>query len=413
MNKPERTLYVADAVRDAVGTDFRPGGVLVERDPLRVVAVGSPESLAGGGEVVRLEGRLLLPAMVNAHAHLELTSLGRRAYEAEGGFFGWVEMLRGMAEGLHEKPEAAGSAYRRSVEEGLKQSWAAGVGAIGDIASHEVAAELRLEAGVLGVTFLELFGIGAPHHDAALARIARGAPEGVGWQPHAPYSAGQAVYAAAARSGRPVATHFCELLEELALVARGDGACRQFLERIGRWPGDGEWRYCQGWSPAYWMEGAMRRTPWLLAHAHYLDDRDVLLLADTGASVAYCPVAADYFGHPHGGREGHRYRELLERGVNVCLGTDGLLCQPEDEADPLGVWPQMVRLWERDGADAGLLLGMATVNGARALALDPGLFTFEAGLLAGLASVEIGSNGSGDPLESALSGRKRLSMVPV
>ncbi len=91
-------------------------------------------------------------------------------------------------------------------------------------------------------------------------------------------------------------------------------------------------------------------------------------------SIAYCPIASEYFGH-----RGHRYRELLARGVNVCLGTDSMLCQPPDEPQPHGILAQMRRLLERDDVAPGLLLAMATVNGAKALGLPAGTATLRPG----------------------------------
>lgn len=400
VNNAGRKVYVASWVRDASGVTLSPGAVVVEEDPLRVVAVGDPDSLRGEGEVEELGDVVLMPAMVNAHVHLELSGLGRWAYDPEKGFFGWARRIGELSAEI--RADGEGEAYLSAVREGLRLSREAGVAAVGDIATCSSALSERLSSGMLGVTFMELFGLGEPYHGEALDRIALGVGEGAGWQPHAPYSAGQAVYEAAARSGLPVSTHFSELPAELEFVAHAEGACRVFLETIGKWARDTEARYCQGWSPAYWMEPALRARPWLLAHAHYVDDRDILLLAQTGASVAYCPVAGAYFGHPRGGREAHRYREMLEAGVNVCLGTDSLVCQGEDEAQPLGIWGQMRFLWERDGTDPGLLLEMATVRGARALGLDEGLFSLSEGPIAGLISVEVGSGGAEDGLKEAL-----------
>ncbi|MEQ9461350.1 MAG: amidohydrolase family protein [Phycisphaeraceae bacterium] len=408
----DRTVYLAAGVRDARGVNLSPGAVVVEgSDPVTVVAVGSPEELRGAGRVVDLGDRLLMPAMVNAHAHLELTSLGPRPYEAEGGFFGWVSGVRERSGDLHQEPEAETSVYRASLRDGLRQSRLAGVAAVGDVATYDLAAAERLRSGLLGVTFLELFGVGDPHHRAALERVHRGAPEGAGWQPHAPYSASHSLYGAAAWSGRPVCTHFCELIEEVQFVAHADGPCRQFLESIGRWSPEAEPRYRQGWSPAYWMEPALRARPWLLAHAHYLDDRDIMLLADTNASVAYCPVAADYYGHPQQGREPHRYQELIAAGVNVCLGTDSIVCQPNKAVQPLGILGQMRRLHRRDGANPQLLLEMATVRGARALGLDEGLFTLSKGPVAGLVSVALGQASSQDALGRVLDHDEPVSLV--
>src|SRR5690606_17270088 len=111
----------------------------------------------------------------------------------------------------------------------------------------------------------------------------------------------------------------------------------------------------------------LREQPWLLAHCNEVQDTHITLLAECGASVAYCPIASEYFGHPHRGV--HRYRDMLDADVNVCLGTDSIVCQPAGEPQPLGIFAQMRRLHRRDGTDPATLLAMATINGIKALDL--------------------------------------------
>ena len=390
------------------GADARPGapsetdtvvvreGRVIDAGPLTLMrrAHGTPAAIH------TRPGHLLLPGLINAHAHLELTAIGPQPYE--GDFVGWVAMLRrhwpdaesgaAGAGGVGVAPFAKGpdpAWFAGAAKSGARSAAAAGVQAVGDIARFDAARAARVVAGLGGITFIELFGLGPPHHATALARAAQPAD---GFQPHAPYSAGPAVFAAAVASGRPVCTHLAETPEEARFVAEATGPFRDLLERIGKWsPGFAD-AYRAGRSPVQWMAPHLRRVPWLLAHANYVDDADIALLAETGASVAYCPVASEYFGH-----RGHRYRDLLDAGVNVCLGTDSVVCQPPG-ADPtqwLSVLPQMRHLYRRDGADPARLLEMATGRGRRALGLEDAVTR--------LCVVPIDGDG-GDPLAAALRG---------
>lgn len=220
------------------------------------------------------------------------------------------------------------------------------------------------------VSYLEWFGLGPPWDVIALAGMSADSDAwtGYGHQPHAPYSAGPSVYAAASAAGQrglPVCTHLAESHDEARFVSRGDGPFRDMLEGIGKWDDAYAAHYGQGLSPVRWMEPYLRATPWLVAHGNYVDDDDLSLLAETNTSVAFCPIASAYFLH-----EGHRYREMLDAGINVCLGTDSVVCQPPEEAQPLGVLPQIRFLYHRDGTDPDTLFRMATMNGRRALRLD-------------------------------------------
>ena len=88
------SLHLASAIRDAAGVSARPGAVAVRGN--RIVASGAP------GDVRRALDRrpdttidhgdvLLLPAFVNAHAHLDLTAIGPRPFS--GSFVDWVGVV--------------------------------------------------------------------------------------------------------------------------------------------------------------------------------------------------------------------------------------------------------------------------------------------------------------------------------
>src|SRR5205823_6032319 len=62
----------------------------------------------------------------------------------------------------------------------------------------------------------------------------------------------------------------------------------------------------------------------LLAHVNYCDDDELEILSRGRASVIYCPRTHAYFGHPP-----HRWREMLDRGVNVAIGTDSCASSPD------------------------------------------------------------------------------------
>ena len=194
-----------------------------------------------------------------------------------------------------------------------------------------------------------------------------------GLQPHAPYSVSADGYAACVATGLPLSTHLAELAEEAELVGSGSGPMRAMLEETGLWGpeleavyGGGTGAGGAGRSPVAWLrphlEAAAGR--FVVAHANHVDDDDIATLAATRTSVAFCPVPSAYFGH-----RDHRYREMLDAGVNVALGTDSALCQPVDEPQPHGVWAQARLLFHRDAADPATLVRMATANGFAALGL--------------------------------------------
>ncbi len=420
--------YRVAAARDALGTYARPAVVIVEGG--RIVAVGHPQNtlIPSGVRVVDLPRILVLPAFVNAHAHLDLTAIGPRLYD--GDFAHWLRSV------IDQGPVQEGQ-ITRAVAQGVALSHGSGTGYLGDITSRSAAVTGRRLAGHLpGVTYLECFGLGgrqstaiaqlgsqldglradlaarrlrsAPSHQSDGAGSTQASDGGLvlGIQPHSPYSVGPDLYAAAAalacEHGYRLSTHLAETMAEVRFVRDADGPMADLVRELGRWD---DAIKPTGQHPIDWLAPALERAPWLLAHCNYVEDHHIPLLARCRASVAYCPVASDYFGHhqPKCNRV-HRYRDMLAGGVNVCLGTDSIICQPPNEVQPLGIGAQMRHLYRRDGTDPDTLLAMATVNGLRAMGFESSLASLGIGVPARLVGVRIDPNDVVDPLVGALKG---------
>ncbi|MFW6060051.1 MAG: amidohydrolase family protein [Phycisphaeraceae bacterium] len=416
-------IYRAGAVRDARGCDARPGVVAVADS--RVLYAGPerdlPRGLRDGASVVDRTAELLMPALVNAHAHLDLTDLDRRPYDRERGDF--TNWLRGVIDDRPQTPDAITDA----VHHGLRLSREAGVGWLGDVggsvdaiyARRQAPAGLRLP----GVSYLECFGLGntgkevARQVDQALdpldfeVKVAgwpRGAVLGVG--PHAPYSVGKPLYQALAglsqRRIYRLCTHLAESAEELEFVRDAAGPMAELLRELGKWS---DAVRPTGMHPVKLLAPALRRGRWTVVHCNYVEDEHIEILERSGASVVYCPVASDYFGFPREGK--HRYRDMLEAGVNVCLGTDSILCQPAEEKQPLGILPQMRYLYRRDGIAPDELLAMATTHGLQALDFDDRDATLQPRGAAAFTAVPIDVEDETDPLVQALDGDAPATLI--
>lgn len=389
------TAYLASAVRDAAGVNQSPGAVALAAG--RIVAAGEVETvkkaLPADARIIELPGRLLIPGLVNAHAHLDLTNIGHLPYA--GSFIEWVKTI------IRRRPREAAD-IADAVQRGAQLSRAAGVLTIGDIAGDLPALEALARSGLAGVSFIELLGLdeGSVDH---LHRISRavaspalaGSAVRPGIQPHAPYSTGPFIYGPAQRLARqvhaPLSTHLAETPEEAQFVADAAGPFRDLLEQMGKWDDRLLDHYGQGYSPVDWLARHITG-PILLAHCNYVGDDQIRLMAARDWSVAYCPRASDYFGH-----RGHRYRDMLEAGVNVCLGTDSIVCH-----GTLSVLDEMRHLFGRDGVSPGLLLKMATTSGMRGLGLEPEQATFAPGASPGVVAVSYDPRSAVDPLEQVL-----------
>lgn len=398
----EVILIRAAMVIDAASVRASPGVVLIERG--RLVAAGSAQSIGSPGvtRVVDLTRSVLIPGLVNAHAHLDLTHVGPVNYG--GDFVNWIQHVR-----AGRAADEAGIAA--AVRRGVALADAGGTAMIGDIAGvgSLIPAQVLRESGAAGVSFVEVFGIGRSQR-AAVERIhclaaghAGGGSVRVGVQPHAPYSCGPDVYRAAAASGLPCATHLAETLDEAMFTRHGRGMFADLLRSIGVWDDS---IVPTGLHPVEHVRAALAAARFVAAHVNYIEPRHLPLLAGWGVSVAYCPRASAYFGHPAPGNAPHRYRDMLEAGVNVCLGTDSILCL--DTPDRISVLDDMRLLFRRDGTDVRTLLRMATINGAAAMGFDPSRVTLspgapgECGAERSILAIDLPDWWEGDPLEGVM-----------
>jgi aminodeoxyfutalosine deaminase len=384
------------------GLSIAPASMLLgqARDQkLRVIARGRPTDIDHHPDAVLAKRiswphAVVLPGLVNAHAHLDLTHIGPRNYDANRGFVGWVEMVRTLR--LNNAEEILGSVRR-----GAELSLAGGTVAIADIAGavdgrpNPTAARALVDSSLWGASFIEFFALPKPGEFAARRlddlfaplltemRTHAGGPVRVGLQPHAPYSVGPEGYVWACRIaselGVGISTHLAENATEVELIARGTGPLRDFLEGLGRWNSAVAELFGRGCSPVEHLLSALAKRPMLAAHGHALSDADIERLGRARTTIVYCPRASEYFGAqlelgPH------RYRDLLAAGVPVALGTDSIIGLPPSEAvGRISILDEMRCLHARDAVSPSILLDMATVHGGRALGIDDSAFSLDAG----------------------------------
>jgi len=325
---------------------------------------------------------VLLPALVNAHAHLDLA--GAPPIPARASFTEWLLGV-GAARGDARDVEAAARDEARDL-------LLRGVVAVGDVdASGGRATRGRRAAGVGGRSYLEIVGVGAASARARLAEALAladrlGDAGALGLSPHAPYSVSAEVLSeiarAARRRGLQLAMHLAETPDETRYLLHGDGPFADFLRVIGRGrPFDVPPRLRP---VAYADRAGLLQAGCVVVHGNDLDADDVELLAARGSSVVYC-----HGTHRHFDRPTHPLGRLLARGVNVALGTDSGLSNTG--IDLLG---EVRRLHaERDDLDPLDVLRCATLGGRRALRLAEGPATLRPGsaadaLLLGAAPVD-------------------------
>ncbi|MGH7624795.1 MAG: amidohydrolase family protein [Gemmatimonadaceae bacterium] len=362
----------APPIRD--GTVAESGG--------RIVYVG-PRSTAPDGAPCDLGHAIIVPGLVNAHTHLELTLL--RGLIADMPFREWIARLQQLKTTLMT-PERYGEAARLGIAEGVR----AGVTTFADTCDSGVALAAMRDAGVRGIMYQEVFCPSPdPQQVAAAANALREKVAGLepletdlqrlGISPHAPYTVSDPLFALVARSGRPIAVHIAESDAECALVSQGDGPFASALRDRGI-PVAPRAR-----TPVELLRrvGVLDQQP-LLIHCVHADEADRCAIADAGATVAHCPISNAKLGHGTA-----PLMELLDAHIPVGLGSDSMASNDRmdllDEARA-AVLAQRARTHRSDALPAARALHLLTLGGARALGLDARIGSLEPGKDADLAA---------------------------
>jgi cytosine/adenosine deaminase-related metal-dependent hydrolase len=381
------------------GPPLRDGRVAVEEG--RIAWVGrAGEAGEPAGPVRNLGPGVLLPGLVNAHCHMELSHLAGRV-SFEGGFVPWIEsVVASRAQSSADEERSAAAAAIRFLEQ-------RGTVAVGDVSNRLAHLDALAASGLQAVIFLELLAWDPGLAQATLAsaeeRVRAVAPFvgprlEVRVAAHAPHSVSPALFRLLVDRGGPAALHLAESPDETRFLARGDGAWPAFLERRGlghvAFPPPGT-------SPVRHVESLGALHERLVAvHGVQLDAADREILARRGVHVVLCPRSNRNLGV---GRAD--VPALLAAGVGLALGTDSLA-----SVETLDVLDDAVLLHRQFPAiEPAAIVRMATLGGASALGLD-GLGELAPGRRAAVAFAPA-ERPPAEPHGFLLSGEARLERV--
>jgi cytosine/adenosine deaminase-related metal-dependent hydrolase len=329
----------------------------VDRAPLeRGVVVIADDKIAA----VEAHGRLtpdldlgdaaVLPGLVNAHTHLDLSGM-RGLAPPTPDFTDWLKQV--IAYRRLRAPEQV----QDNIRTGLAECLRFGTTLLGDISGDGGSWGALAEAPLRAVVFREFLGLAKDRASGAWERLDRWLASRTatptcrpGASPHAPYSVRSSLFFAAATRGVPVAVHLAETAEELELLQLRRGPFVPFLRDLGVYDPDGlaedadhVLRLLNGLSPT------------LIVHGNFLSPAAAI---PANARIVYCPRTHAAFGHPP-----HPFREFLARGMRVAVGTDSLASNPD--LDVLAEIRFLRRLYP--DVPGAVLLRMATLSGAEAL----------------------------------------------
>ncbi len=330
-----------------------------------IVAVGPFRELEAefaGAAVEDHHGCVLMPGLINAHIHLELSNL---AHLSQGNpaesFTDWLTEMLSEREALG----VTGPHVEKAAVDVLQAQHDSGVLALADIGNTGVAAKLVDVFPGLLFPFLEYLGLTRSSLVPALKKLGK-AEDHVACTAHAPYSTHpeliRALKKRADQLGFLFPIHVAEPPSENSMLSHGTGEMADFLRQRGFYENvfagagidiDGSVQYLHN------LGVLNSRT--LCVHAVHVSENEIALLRRSKAKICLCPGSNRFL--QVGTAPVAAY---LRQGILPALGTDSASSNPE-----VSIWREMQLLAEdHPEVDPYDILRMSTLGGAAALGIE-------------------------------------------
>jgi len=316
---------------------------------------------------------VLMPGLINAHMHLELSHLQNTIELLPGqNFTRWIDAL------IEQK--LSGKWCREKIIETfqitLHDQYNSGVVLIGDI-GNEYYEELHHPEGELQpqiVRMLEYLGPNRGACRAALENLAR-LDDQIPVTGHAPYSTAPdlllAIKKRCNRLQHIFSIHTGESQDEREFLQTGSGSFRDFLERRNSW--DGLFSFSEsGFTGTieYFDHLGILDEKTLLVHCVHISKNELQLIKERGAQICLCPGSNQFLGVGSAPVE-----QMLALGLLPALGSDS----PASN-HTIDMWREMQILADSHAdLNCSTILAMATMGGAKALRHDSGLGSLAVG----------------------------------
>lgn len=363
------------------------GAVVLDAEQ-RILAVGPSAELRARFPNVSFseERAILMPGLVNAHTHLELSAL--RGHTQSGGGFGpWVTSM--MAARGRLQPEQDLEAIDAAVSELLRF----GTVAVGEVTNTLASVEALSSAPLLVRVFHEIFGMRRETAEVmrGMAKQAKGEratwPSNLSYAPapHTLYSlhpaSAQAIVADARALGQRTTLHLSEHAAERAFLRDGTGPFCEFLRARGADGADWE---PPGISPVAYAERLRLLSSDVIAVHLCATTKDELeRVKHFGAPSVLCPRSNLFIE-----LKLPPLYDILEVGLTPGLGSDSLASNTT-----LDVLAEAATLRDRfPTVDPLRLIEMATFHGAEALGLGHRVGSLREGLSPGLLAIDLSSD---------------------
>lgn len=356
----------------------------------KIIFAGRLKDYEGNEEVetVDLGNSAIIPGLINAHTHLDLTSLhGRINYNAS--FTDWVKQV------IDAKSKWKEDDYRSSIRAGIAKSIESGTTTVADITRNDYTLDELINSKLRKSIFYELIDFNPSTAENTIdnfkdriSSIKNTPLLNIGISPHAPYTVSKELYKRCSKISEEldinVATHLSETREEIEFLTKGTGRLADLLKSRNMLNG---WKHPGVRPITYLSNMRILNNKCLLIHCNYVSESEISDIEKSKSSVVFCPRSHRFFGHKH-----HPFSQYIERNINVALGTDSLASN-----DSLSVLDEMKFIY-KDHKDIGPqhILYMGTTAGAIALGLEDNIGRIEAGFDADITVIKLPEESTND-----------------
>jgi cytosine/adenosine deaminase-related metal-dependent hydrolase len=386
------TLYCAPWVLPISVSPITDGAIAV--DGHRIASVGPAKVLREQfpeSAVREFSDSAIIPGLVNAHSHLELTAMRGYLEKEESDFFAWLRKLTiARLERMSDDDLYVSAAW------GACEAARAGVTCLADASDSALTSMRALtDVGLRGIVFQESFGpdprLVQENFEKLQGKVARlrevqTALVSCGVSPHAPYTVCaqqlELIAGFAIQERLPLMMHAAETEMEVSFLREGCGPFADGLRGRGI-----EWKSPGVSTIQYLKDHMVLETQPLLAHCIKVDDADIETIRETETRVAHCPKSNAKLGHGIA-----PFRKFLRMGIPVGLGSDSVasnnVCDLFEEA-------RFALLLTRATGEYDALLNAqqvleaATLGGARAVGLQDQIGELHEGFEADFAVISL------------------------
>lgn len=327
----------------------------------------------------------LLPGFVNAHCHLELTSIGSLPRDSlknqnhKINFVSWIKEL------VRRKEKLSQDEQDRGIKLGAKQLLQSGVTTLGDHMSINTNWRTITETPLRGCIFGEVLGI-VPEVCEHIYTLFKKVQQEFSASRFRLHISPHSVHALALpvllkllqNESPPLSIHLSESLEEKEYFGQQGGDLLKLIHDLGVM------------APHHATSGlemlAAERidlSKILLVHGNYLGEKEIALIKRNNICIVHCPGSHAYFEH-----QSFPLEKCLDQNITVALGTDSLTSN--FELNFLSEIRRVQKNFPQLGENQ--ILKMATINGAKALCMENEVGTLERGKKADIVGFKMQKN---------------------